>query len=129
VSGGFHGAFARAPQGSASDDAARAPDPLGPPGNSSLPAAVFTSVTARDSAPLADIPRDRDASLFVFANPLPMGLPPQIPLEDCQAPPLPNVCPIVDVCGVLSSWVCLLGGELKSPNLVVRAWRKVVSGV
>lgn len=103
MSGGFHGPLARATQGSASDEAARAPDPLGPSGKSSLPA------------------RERDASLFVLANPLPMVLLPQMPLEACQAAPLPNVCPKAEDWEDRSSLLCLPGAELKSPNRVDRA--------
>ena len=91
MSGGFHGPFVRAIHGSASDEAARAPDPLGPSRNSSLPVAVFRLVTVRASLPSVDLRRDREASLFAFANPLPIVLGPHMPVEGCHEPPLPNV--------------------------------------
>lgn len=44
VSGGFQGPFARAPHGSASEDAAKAPEPLGTSEKFSLSAARPSSV-------------------------------------------------------------------------------------
>ena len=49
------------------------------------------SVTAQASCSGASLPREREASLFVLVNPLPIVLLPQMPLEACHAPPLPNV--------------------------------------
>jgi hypothetical protein len=91
VSGGFQGPFVRATHGSASDEAAKAPDPLGPSGKSSLPAASRSVNCVNRSSCNEYLPREREASLFVLANPLPMGLLPQMPLEACHVPPLPNV--------------------------------------
>lgn len=85
---GFHGPFVRATHGS--EDSAKAPEPLGPSGNSSLPAAVSTSVAIVASR-RANLPRDRETSLLVFANALPIVLLPQIPLEGCHVPPFPKV--------------------------------------
>jgi hypothetical protein len=96
VSGGFQGPFVRAIQGSASEpDSASAREPLGPSGNSSLPAAAQKSV-AVELHSCANVPRDRDASLFALENPLPIALLPHIPLDGCHEPPLPKVCPRVD---------------------------------
>lgn len=46
MSGGFQGPFARATQGSASEDAANAPEPLGASGKPSSSAAGSSSVNA-----------------------------------------------------------------------------------
>lgn len=97
VSGAFQGPLVVAPQGSACDEARNAPDPLGTGKSAS-------SATARDL----------DASLLL-ANPLPIALFPQIPLEACQAFPLPNVGPKFADWEVLSSLLCLTGAGPKSP--------------
>lgn len=102
MSGGFQGPFERVTQGSASDDAAKAPDPLGPSGNSSPTA------------------RDREASLFWAENgPLPIVLFPQMPLEACHEPPFPNaVWPRVD--DWEESLLCRPGAAPNSGNRVDR---------
>lgn len=89
VVSGFHGPFVRATHGS--EDSAKALEPLGPSGNSSLPAATSISVTADASFRGADLPRDRETSLLVFENALPIVLLPHIPLEGCHVPPFPKV--------------------------------------
>lgn len=102
VSGGFQGPFVRGPHGSASDEVAKAADPLGPFLSSSLPPA-----------------RERDASLFVFPKPLPIVLLPHIPLEGCHVPPFPNAWPRLEA-GIFLSSLLLLPAELNSPNRVGR---------
>lgn len=100
--GVFHGPFVRVPQVSASDEAARAPDPLGPSVKLSLP-------------------RDAEASLFVLVKPPPMGLVPQMPLDGCHVLPLLYAWPSVEVWADLSSLLCLPEVALKSPNRFARA--------
>lgn len=120
VSGGFQGPFVRPTHGSASDEAARAPEPEGPSGKVSLPAAVMRLVIVRPCPHHADLPRERDGSLLAL-SPLPIVLLPHIPPEVCHAFPLPNVCARVELCTVLSSPLCLPGAGLKSPKTVDRA--------
>jgi hypothetical protein len=91
VSGGFHGPFVRAIHGSASEDAARAPEPLGPSRKSSLPDAVLMLVVVGASQAKLDLRREREASLFTLGNPLPIVFGPHMPVEACHEPPLPNV--------------------------------------
>lgn len=121
----FHGPFVRVPQVSASDDAARAPDPLGPSVKLSLPAAVLALVTAGLPSCSAGLPRELEVSLFALANPPPMGLLPQMPLDGCHVLPLLNAWPSVEeVWADLSSLACLPGGALKSPNRFERVWKR-----
>ena len=91
VSGGFHGPFVRAIHGSASEDAARAPEPLGPSRKSSFPAAVVMLVVARASQARLDLRRDREASLFALENPLPIVFGPHMPVDACHELPLLKV--------------------------------------
>lgn len=121
VSGGFHGPFVRATQGSASEpDSANAREPLGPSGKSSLPAAIPMSAADRVAFTSANVPRDRDASLFALENPLPIGLFPHMPLDGCHEPPLPNVCPSVEDCE--ESLLCRPVAAPNSGNRVDRAY-------
>jgi hypothetical protein len=122
--GVFHGPFVRVPQVSASDEAARAPDPLGPSVKLSLPVVVPASVTARLSSVRPGLPRDVEASLFVLVKPPPMGLVPQMPLDGCHVLPLLYTWPSVEVWADLSSLLCLPEVALKSPNRFARAWRR-----
>jgi hypothetical protein len=96
VSGGFHGPFVRAIHGSASEDAAKAPEPLGPSRKSSFPVAGLMLVGMTGSRARQDLRRDREASLFVFGNPLPIVFRPHMPVEACHDAPLPNVWPRVE---------------------------------
>lgn len=84
--GAFHGSLARERHGSASDEAARAPEPLGGSVKGSVvelaPACATASVHA---------PRVREASRWVLERPLPMVREPQMPLEVCHELPLAKV--------------------------------------
>jgi len=96
VSGGFHGPFVRAIHGSASDDAARAPEPLGPSRKSSFPDADWMLAILIVPQARLDLRRERDASLFAVENPLPIVFVPHIPVEGCHDPPFPKVWPRVE---------------------------------
>ena len=121
----FHGPFVRGAQVSASDDAVRAPDPLGLSVKLSLPAPARASVWAKSLSRDVHIPRELDVSLFVVVNPPPMGVLPQMPLDGCHVLPLLNAWPRVEEgCEDLSSLPCLLEGVVKSPNRFERVCRE-----
>jgi hypothetical protein len=106
----LHGPFVRGAQVSASDDAARAPEPLGLSVKLSLPPAGFASVRAGSLSRSANVPRVRDESRFVLEYPPPMGALPHMPLDGC------HVLSVEEGCEDLSSLPCLFAGVEKSPN-------------
>lgn len=64
---------------------------------------------------------ESDASLFGFANPLPIALFPHIILEGCQLPPPPKAWERDVDCELRSSLLCLAGATPKSPPKRARA--------